>query len=57
MIILCCPRCRRRSLISTGIFWGCDSCSYAITQAALVVEEKRSREAGHISHARATGTR
>jgi ribosomal protein S27AE len=33
-----CPRCQQRSLISTGAFWACGSCGYAITQAALFLD-------------------
>jgi ribosomal protein L37AE/L43A len=33
-----CPRCQQRSLISTGAFWACGNCGYAITQAALFFE-------------------
>jgi ribosomal protein L37AE/L43A len=39
MTILDCPRCRRHSLFSTGAFWTCGMCRYAITQTALLVEE------------------
>ena len=33
-----CPRCRKLSLIPTGAYWGCGSCDYAITNAALCLE-------------------
>ena len=33
-----CPRCRRSSLVPTGAYWGCSSCGYAITHAALCFE-------------------
>ena len=38
MTILNCPRCRQPRLVSTGAFWSCANCGYAITQAALAVE-------------------
>jgi len=38
MTILTCPRCRQHRLVSTGAFWACDACGYAITQAALFAE-------------------
>lgn len=34
-----CPRCQQHSLITTGAFWSCESCRYAITQTALSAEE------------------
>lgn len=34
-----CPRCRRHSLFQTGAFWACGVCSYAITQAALLIDQ------------------
>lgn len=33
-----CPRCAQHSLVPTGAFWACASCSYAITGVALAVE-------------------
>lgn len=33
-----CPRCRRSSLVPTGAYWGCSTCGYAITHAALCFE-------------------
>ncbi len=42
MKLLDCLRCNRRSLMSTGAFWSCGTCGYAITQAALLVEQPRS---------------
>ena len=42
MTILHCPRCRGRSLISTGAFWACNSCNYAITHAALLADQERT---------------
>ncbi len=33
-----CPRCRRLSLVPTGAYWGCGTCDYAITNAALCLE-------------------
>ena len=33
-----CPRCWQHSLVSTGAFWTCATCAYAITGAALVVD-------------------
>lgn len=45
MKILDCLRCRHRTLISTGAFWSCGTCGYAITQTALFAEQDRqSRE-------------
>ncbi|MGH7233419.1 MAG: hypothetical protein ACREJU_18965 [Nitrospiraceae bacterium] len=38
MKILSCLRCQHRSLVSTGAFWSCGRCGYAITQAALFAE-------------------
>lgn len=34
-----CPRCQRHSLFQTGAFWACGVCSYAITQAALFIDQ------------------
>lgn len=42
MKLLECLRCSRRSLVSTGAFWACGTCGYAITQAALLAEQPRS---------------
>lgn len=42
MKLLECLRCNRRSLMSTGAFWSCGTCGYAITQAALLAEQPRS---------------
>lgn len=39
MKIRCCPRCQQHSLISTGAFWACGSCAYAITQTALFLDQ------------------
>lgn len=36
-----CPRCQRHSLFQTGAFWACGVCSYAITQAALLIRPGR----------------
>ena len=33
-----CPRCQRLSLVPTGGYWGCGTCHYAITNAALCLE-------------------
>jgi len=33
-----CARCLQHSLFSTGAFWACGSCGYAITQTALLLE-------------------
>jgi ribosomal protein L37AE/L43A len=33
-----CPRCLRLSLNSTGAFWSCAACGYAIIQRALEEE-------------------
>ncbi len=33
-----CPRCQQQMLISTGAFWTCYACSYAITGHALSVD-------------------
>ena len=33
-----CPRCQQKMLISTGAFWTCYSCSFAITGQALSVD-------------------
>jgi ribosomal protein L37AE/L43A len=38
-----CPRCQRQSLIPTGAFWACGLCSYAITQAALLIDQADSQ--------------
>ena len=34
-----CLRGRRHSLFQTGAFWACGVCSYAITQAALLIDQ------------------
>ena len=33
-----CPRCQRQCLIPTGAYWVCGVCSYAVTQAALLID-------------------
>ncbi|MEX5220050.1 MAG: hypothetical protein NW701_19690 [Nitrospira sp.] len=33
-----CPRCQQQMLISTGAFWTCYACSFAITGQALSVD-------------------
>jgi hypothetical protein len=33
-----CPRCHQHMLISTGAFWTCYACSFAITGQALSVD-------------------
>ncbi len=38
-----CPRCRRKALFQTGAFWACGICSYAITQAALLIDQADAR--------------
>jgi len=43
MKILDCPRCQRFSLIPTGAFWACGTCGYAITQAALFLDQSRAQ--------------
>lgn len=42
MKLLECLRCNRISLVSTGAFWSCGTCGYAITQAALLAEQPQS---------------
>jgi hypothetical protein len=37
-----CPRCTGHSLFSTGAFWSCTVCGYAITQSALLLDEGRA---------------
>jgi ribosomal protein L37AE/L43A len=34
-----CPRCQRHTLFSTGAFWACATCGYAITGAALIIDQ------------------
>lgn len=38
MKIRYCSQCQQQSLVSTGGFWVCAGCGYAITTAALIVE-------------------
>lgn len=38
-----CPMCRHDTLFSTGAFWRCRDCGYAITESALSVDEGRAR--------------
>lgn len=43
-----CPRCRKQSLVQTGIYWSCADCQYAITHSALLIERGGfSRYAGY----------
>lgn len=37
MKIRICPECHQNMLISTGAFWTCYACSFAITSQALIV--------------------
>jgi ribosomal protein L37AE/L43A len=37
-----CPRCHRHSLYSNGAFWTCSVCRYAITESALLIDERRA---------------
>jgi hypothetical protein len=37
MKIRTCPQCHQKMLISTGAFWTCYACSFAITSQALSV--------------------
>jgi ribosomal protein L37AE/L43A len=53
MKIFTCPRCQRQSLIPTGAYWGCGCCSYAITQAALIIDQRDAR--ARIGRGRADG--
>lgn len=39
-----CPRCQHNALISTGAFWLCQNCFYAITHAALLFDLTHARE-------------
>lgn len=41
-----CPRCHRESLFQTGAFWACGVCGYAITQSALMIDERRRMKVG-----------
>jgi hypothetical protein len=43
-----CPRCHRNSLYSTGAFWSCAACGYAITQSALLVDEGRAKRSANV---------
>jgi len=47
MKIYDCPRCRHHSLVPTGGFLSCEQCSYAITAAALAVEQRLSTTRSH----------
>ena len=40
-----CPRCQRESLFQTSAFWACGVCGYAITQSALLIDDRRSKQA------------
>lgn len=42
MTIQHCPRCQQHSLVSTGAFWACGVCTYAVTQAALLIDQADS---------------
>lgn len=37
-----CPRCEKSTLVSTGAFWACSTCGFAITHAALCFDDGRT---------------
>ena len=53
MKIRICPECHQNMLISTGAFWTCYACSFAITSQALSVTlTGETRSAGRRKGAR-----
>jgi len=44
MTLYCCPRCQKRELFSTGAFWVCATCRYAITTTALFRDQNLQTE-------------
>lgn len=47
-----CPRCQQQMLISTGAYWTCYACSFAITGQALSLDLRFQADAARSSKRR-----